>query len=63
MAAISAANSAEFLWIHPLDDRFIGQINNTPRCAVNLKTGDTVSFVKRNCRLDAHGCRRDERQL
>jgi len=26
--------------------RFIGQINNTPRSAVNLKMGDTVSFVK-----------------
>src|SRR6478735_12304509 len=40
---------AEFFWIHPfahVDDRFIGQINNTPRSAVNLKMGDTVSFVK-----------------
>ena len=47
--AIPAANGAEFFWIHPfahVDDRFIGQINNTPRSAVNLKMGDTVSFVK-----------------
>ena len=47
--AIPAANGAEFFWIHPfahVDDRFIGQISNTPRSAVNLKMGDTVSFVK-----------------
>ena len=47
--AIPAANGAEFFWIHPfahVDDRFIGQINNPPRSAVNLKMGDTVSFVK-----------------
>lgn len=47
--AILAANGVEFFWIHPfahVDDRFIGQINNTPRSAVNLKMGDTVTFVK-----------------
>jgi uncharacterized protein YegJ (DUF2314 family) len=47
--AILADNGAEFFWIHPfahVDERFIGQINNTPRSAMNLKMGDTVSFVK-----------------
>ena len=47
--AILAKNGVEFFWIHPfahVDDRFIGQINNTPRSVVNLKMGDTVTFVK-----------------
>ena len=47
--AILADNGAEFFWIHPfahVDERFIGQINNTPRSAMNLKMGDTVSFIK-----------------
>ena len=47
--ALLADNGAEFFWIHPfahVDERFIGQINNTPRAAMNLKMGDTVSFVK-----------------
>jgi uncharacterized protein YegJ (DUF2314 family) len=47
--AISAENGAEFFWIHPfahVGDRFIGQINNTPRSVVNLKMGDTVTFVR-----------------
>jgi len=47
--AICAENGAEFFWIHPfahVDDRFIGQINNTPRSVVNLKMGDTITFVR-----------------
>ena len=47
--AILAENGVEFFWIHPfahVDDRFIGQINNTPRSVVNLEMGDTVTFVK-----------------
>jgi uncharacterized protein YegJ (DUF2314 family) len=47
--AVLADNGAEFFWIHPfahVDDRFIGQINNTPRSAMNLKMGDTASFIK-----------------
>ena len=27
-------------------ERFIGQINNTPRSIVNLKMGDTITFIK-----------------
>ena len=47
--AILAENGVEFFWIHPfahVDDKFIGQINNTPRSVVNLEMGDTVTFVK-----------------
>jgi uncharacterized protein YegJ (DUF2314 family) len=46
---VFAENDAEFFWIHPfahVEERFIGQINNTPRAAMKLKIGDTVSFVK-----------------
>jgi len=31
------------VWV---DERFVGQLNNTPPSAVSLKTGDTVSFTK-----------------
>jgi uncharacterized protein YegJ (DUF2314 family) len=47
--AVLADNGAEFFWIHPfahVDERFVGQINNTPRSVENLKMGDTVTFVK-----------------
>lgn len=64
--AIPAANGAEFFWIHPfahVDDRFIGQINNTLRSAAHLKMGDTVSFVKNEIVDWMYGCRQDEGQL
>jgi uncharacterized protein YegJ (DUF2314 family) len=47
--AILADNGAEFFWIHPfahVEERFIGQINNTPRSVMNLKMGNTVAFVR-----------------
>jgi uncharacterized protein YegJ (DUF2314 family) len=47
--ALRADNGAEFFWIHPfahVDEQFVGQLNNTPRSAVSLKMGDTVSFTK-----------------
>ena len=47
--AVPADNGAEFFWSHPfahVDERFIGQINNTPRSIVNLKMGDTITFIK-----------------
>jgi uncharacterized protein YegJ (DUF2314 family) len=47
--AVPGGNSAEFFWIHPfahVDERFIGQINNTPCSIVNLKMGNTITFIK-----------------
>ena len=47
--AIPAENGAELFWIHPfahVEERFIGQINNTPRSVTSLKMGDTVSFIR-----------------
>ena len=47
--AILAHDGPEYFWIHPfahVDERFIGQINNTPRSAVNLKIGATVTFIE-----------------
>lgn len=47
--AMLADNGAEFFRIHPfvhVDERFIGQVNNTPCSAMDLKMGDTVSFVR-----------------
>jgi uncharacterized protein YegJ (DUF2314 family) len=47
--ALGSDNGAEFFWIHPfahVGERFIGQINNTPRSVVNLKIGDTIAFRK-----------------
>ncbi len=47
--AILAHDGPEYFWIYPfahLDERFIGQINNTPRSVVNLKKGDTVTFTE-----------------
>ncbi len=47
--AIGADNGAEFFWIHPfahVAERFVGQVNNTPRSVINLKIGDTVTFRK-----------------
>ncbi len=47
--AILAHDRPEYFWIHPfahVDERFIGQINNTPRSVVNLKIGDTVTFTE-----------------
>ncbi len=44
-----AENGAEFFWIHPfahVDERFIGQINNTPRMVANLRMGCTVTFAR-----------------
>lgn len=46
---ILAHDGPEYFWIHPfahVDGRFVGQINNTPRAAVNLKIGDTVTFTE-----------------
>ena len=42
-------NGAEFFWIHPfahVGERFIGQINNTPRAVANLRMGCTVTFAR-----------------
>jgi uncharacterized protein YegJ (DUF2314 family) len=47
--ALLANNGVEFFWIHPfahVDERFIGQINNTLRSDMTLKRGDTVSFAR-----------------
>jgi len=47
--AIPTENGAESFWIHPfahVEERFIGQINNTPRAITGLKIGDTISFFK-----------------
>ena len=44
-----ADGGLEYFWIHPfahVEKRFVGQINNTPRSAVNLKIGDTVTFTE-----------------
>src|SRR5262245_9497577 len=47
--ALLAKNGFELFWIHPfahVDERFIGQINNTLRSAMTLKLGDTISFLR-----------------
>jgi uncharacterized protein YegJ (DUF2314 family) len=47
--ALLARDGPEYFWIHPfahVDERFIGQINNTPRSVVNLKMGETVTFTE-----------------
>jgi len=44
---IASSEGAEFIWIHPfahVGERFIGQINNTPRSVTGLAIGSTVAF-------------------
>ena len=44
---IASSEGAEFIWIHPfahVGERFIGQINNTPRWVTGLAIGSTVAF-------------------
>jgi len=47
--AIIAHDGLEYFWIQPfahVDERFVGQINNTPRSVANLKIGDTITFTE-----------------
>ncbi|HKA76986.1 MAG TPA: DUF2314 domain-containing protein [Pseudolabrys sp.] len=47
--AILAHEGPEYFWIQPfahVDERFVGQINNTPRSVANLKIGDTITFTE-----------------
>jgi uncharacterized protein YegJ (DUF2314 family) len=47
--AVPGGNGAEFFLIHPfalVDERFVGQINNTPCSIVNLKMGEPITFIK-----------------
>jgi uncharacterized protein YegJ (DUF2314 family) len=44
-----ADGGPKYFWIHPfahIEKRFVGQINNTPRSAVGLKMGDTITFTE-----------------